>query len=137
MKLGFTGTQRGMTDKQKDRLRAMIFLFQPTEFHHGDCIGADAEAHKIAVAMKVEPIIHPPSDSKKRAFCKEGRILTPKPYGIRNRDIVIACNFLVGMPAEAQEVLRSGTWSTLRFAMDVKKDFFVIYPDGRSSFNHF
>ena len=31
-----------------------------TVFHHGDCIGADAEAHDIAVAMACEIVIHSP-----------------------------------------------------------------------------
>jgi len=45
---GFTGTKNGMTDKQKKTLKKILetsgnnFIM-----HHGDCIGADEEAHNI------------------------------------------------------------------------------------------
>jgi hypothetical protein len=46
-KIGFTGTQDGMTDQQKSMLRDLLDG-GTGEFHHGDGIGADSEAHDIA-----------------------------------------------------------------------------------------
>lgn len=43
MKIGFTGTRHGMTNQQKNQFfKIIINLNDLKEFHHGDCIGADA-----------------------------------------------------------------------------------------------
>ena len=47
MKIGFTGSRTGMSDKQKEGLVIKLQEFSFSEFHHGDCKGADEEAHAI------------------------------------------------------------------------------------------
>ena len=98
MKIGFTGTQIGMCKDQRNQLYHYLKDLGATEFHHGDCIGADKQAHDIALAIGVDIIIHPPENDKKRAFC-EGykRRAKPLPYLDRNRRIVDTCDVhLVG-----------------------------------------
>jgi hypothetical protein len=60
--MGFTGSCEGMTDRQKETFRQVLAKYGPTEFHHGDCRGADAEAHAIvkSCCVKARLIIHPP-----------------------------------------------------------------------------
>jgi hypothetical protein len=48
--IGFTGTRRGMTVAQRKTLRSLL-LTGSGKLHHGDAIGADAEAHDIAIAL--------------------------------------------------------------------------------------
>ena len=58
------------------------------------------------------------------------KILDPRPYLARNRDIVDASDLMLACPAEQQEVLRSGTWATIRYALKRDKHLIVIHPNG-------
>lgn len=130
MIIGFTGTQRGITRLQQSALESVLTqALNVKEFHHGDCVGADATASRIANDFNIRVIIHPPVDPKKRAFCI-GYTMKPKPYLNRNHDIVNACDLLIATPGEKQEQLRSGTWSTIRYATKKGKPTLIIYPDG-------
>lgn len=128
--LGFTGTQRGMTRHQARSFRVFIQTIMPDEFHHGDCIGADKDAHEIVklVAPDCVMVGHPPSDPTRRAFCKFDKVMSEKPYLTRNRAIVKASNVMCATPGEDKEVLRSGTWSTIRNARAAKKRLTIIFP---------
>jgi hypothetical protein len=133
MKIGFTGTQYDMSAAQEFALQALLELrYSCNEFHHGDCIGSDAKAHVIAKALRYRPIIHPPIDPKKRAWCEAPAcdIREPKPYLERNKDIVDETELLLATPAEATEQLRSGTWATIRYARALKRKIIIIRPDG-------
>ena len=134
MIVGFTGTEKGMTSAQKQTLCLLLDSLDVTEFHHGDCVGADAEAHEIALDRGIRIVIHPPTDSKKRAFCKGAvEIREPKPYLDRNHDIVDEGDgALIATPFEEKEILRSGTWATVRYAYKMGRavDVFVIRPEG-------
>jgi hypothetical protein len=130
---GFTGTQRGMTDPQK----ATVFrLLQESiaggayRFHHGDCIGADSQAHDIAREVGMHVIVHPPEIATKRAFCVYPDEIRPKkPYLERNHDICDECDVLIAAPS-GPEQLRSGTWATVRYAVKQGLTVYIIKPDG-------
>lgn len=128
MIIGFTGTQIGMTALQKEIFENLICGLKG-EFHHGDCIGADAEAHDIAEKY-LECVIHPPIISAKRAFKKANRICETLNYLARNKAIVIACERMIATPKEFAEQVRSGTWSTIRYAKNSMKSTMIIFPDG-------
>lgn len=135
MRVGFTGTQRGMTGPQAATLERMLRWAKraepDSEFHHGDCDGADDQAHDIAVdVVGLEPVIHPPKNPAKRAFKKAARILKPKPYLTRNHDIVDDTQRLIATPGEREEQLRSGTWATVRYARKLRRKVTIIYPEG-------
>ena len=129
--IGFTGTQHGMTSAQKDRFREMVSGTWD-EFHHGDCIGADAEAHDILKNQRPLTLvaIHPPINPSKRANKEGDFVYPPKPYLERNHDIVDVIDKLIATPYEFKEQLRSGTWATIRYATKKHKRVVVIYPDG-------
>lgn len=139
MRIGFTGTQAGMTHAQSEALRGFwlsLFAGNPrVELHHGDCIGADAQAHDLWVRDAPERlvVIHPPSLDTKRArrFSGNVTILPAAPYLARNRAIVDAAWLLCACPREATgETLRSGTWSTVRYARRIGRDVVIVRPDG-------
>lgn len=120
MIVGVTGTRseriaRGFINRFADFL-----LKHPEieEVHHGDCIGVDQIFQIYANIGGVKTIAHPPSIDRFRAFTKSDVILPPKPYLERNKDIVNACDFLIAAP-DGPERVRSGTWSTVRYAKKV------------------
>lgn len=129
MNVGFTGTQHGMTPKQQDELRQCLTILRDQHealiFHHGDCVGADAEADAIARELGYHIVLHPPTNPKKRAFCQaDYYTCAPKSYLTRNQDIVLDTGVLLAAPRERVEEQRSGTWATVRFARRAR----VFYP---------
>lgn len=133
MKVGFTGTRHALTTAQLSGMRALLTPWDG-EFHHGDCIGADAAAHELAVELGFEIVQHPPLNPSLRAWSVGGSILEPRPYLPRNHDIVDACEVLLALPSSAEEKVRSGTWSTVRFARKTHTPVYLIFPDGTIKF---
>ena len=132
MKVGFTGTGKGMTDRQKKTVTELLHSLSATELHHGDCVGADAEAHKIAFDGGLAIVVHPPVNDVKRAnvAAVAGRVsvLTSKPYLERNHDIVDVVEVLIAAPLTAKRVLRSGTWATVRYGWKTGKRVLICNP---------
>lgn len=134
MRIGFTGNRDGGSSQQLESLRLILLDCAASEFHHGDCIGADAQAAEIASelvpAESVE--VHPPDNDVLRAFAiRDGnRVRVPRPYRERNKDIVDASDALVAMPNGYEEAQWSGTWQTIRYARTQAIPIFIIWPDG-------
>jgi predicted Rossmann fold nucleotide-binding protein DprA/Smf involved in DNA uptake len=74
---------------------------------------------------------HPPLIKGKRAFFPSDESLPVREYISRNRDIVDASQEIIATPGEFEEQLRSGTWSTIRYARKTGKRVLVVLPDGR------
>ena len=123
MKLGFTGTREGMSPYQKTEFVRLLTEIQPTEFHHGMCVGADAEAHELVRRHlpNTKIIGHRPekSDLIAKGLLYDD-IMTAQPYLTRNRNIVNASDKFIGCPL-GPEIARSGTWQAIRFARKKQK----------------
>jgi len=133
MKIGFTGTQKGMTLHQKEMVEVILtyhkYITFLSEVHHGNCIGADDEFNTISKAYCPKRVAHPASDTpgkQAHGFCET--ILPAKPALVRNHDIVDAVDIMIATPKERQEVLRSGTWATIRYCRSQEKLIHIIYP---------
>jgi len=77
-----------MTGEQLRALRDLLATFGHADLHHGDAVGADAEAHDIAVTLGWNAVSHPPINDAWRAHKVADEERAPKPYLVRNRDIV-------------------------------------------------
>lgn len=132
MIVGFSGTQDGMTQRQTERFAAELYALSGS-FHHGDCVGSDEQAHRIARGAGWWIVIHPPLKPSKRAWCVGDEVLPAKPYIARNHDIVDATELLLATPRTMSETVRSGTWATVRYARRLRRPVIVIYPDGSVS----
>lgn len=133
--IGFTGTQHGATRQQIITLTAIISPMRAyvakLRFHHGDCMGADAQAHSLCCRLGIPIILHPPDVPNKRAFCQHAlETRAEKYYLARNHDIVDECGIICATPHEATMQLRSGTWATIRYAQKRHRDLRIILPCG-------
>jgi hypothetical protein len=107
-------------------------------------VGADSEAHGVAVGLGLCVVIHPPLKASKRANCHKQlrtspfeagaapgptpnvHLLKPQEYIVRNREIVDSTDFLVACPLTSYETLSSGSWATVRYARSKSKKVHLI-----------
>lgn len=130
LKLGVTGSRTGLTAYQKDQFAEFMKRHQITELHHGDCVGVDKYCHDYIVEHypTIKVVIHPPTDSSNRAWCKSSNSYQCKPYLQRNQDIVNKVNYLIAFPNTKTEQLRSGTWATIRYARKKQLPLVIVGP---------
>lgn len=137
MIVGFTGGRHTPTVAQArsvERILTNLMRGGFREFHHGCCRGADIIAAKLARKLGYYVIGHPPEE---RAWCAPDweqvcdRSLPPRPYLVRNHHIVDAASLLIAAPRD-REVLRSGTWSTVRLARTDGILTIIVWPDGQA-----
>lgn len=142
LRVGFTGTRKGMSDNQKEELENILADYfeecggNVAEFHHGDCEGADEEAHRIAWYFTDKLVSHPPKESRYRAYTigymdvewdgEHYGLWPEKDYLDRNKDIVNETDVLIAAPFTMKEELRSGTWSTVRYAKKRNKPVILL-----------
>lgn len=144
--LGFTGTQAGMTYAQAERLFDLV-RSDPTASsigfigHHGLCIGADLQFDAIArlapncLGIVVHPCNIPTKQGRVPVDVTRDAVRPVKKPLVRNRDIVTESGIMVATPKEAQRQLRSGTWTTVRYALEAGKPVAIILPDGGCVFD--
>lgn len=132
-KVGFTGTQEPISDYQRMDLTNMVRNIGLSEGHHGDCVNADAEFHKIIAQFGWRKIVHPGPSTTLRAYCEGDLVLPVKPNLERNRDIVDETSMLIACPKGPEEQ-RSGTWSTIRYARRLCRPIHILMPDGKHLF---
>jgi len=137
IEIGFTGTRQGMTIAQHTALAKIMLCYYKMSgefrWHHGVCVGSDKQCHDLAEVFDFKIWDHPPENTKFGADCKNFQeISTPKPYIARNHDIVDATDILIATPLQLNEITRSGTWATVRYAKAFGKRVVVIDPFGET-----
>lgn len=140
MIIGFTGTRDKVTRIQKERLAAFLYnmsLHRYDRLFHGGAENADEEAHNLAQQFSYSIEIFPCNGDRRHYWLdrkvKNGEATlihaTNKPLD-RNRVIAERCNYLVAVPYQMDEIQRSGTWATVRYAREKRKSLTIIFPDG-------
>ena len=128
--IGFTGSRTALIIPQNiwvtKRLKELYE--SDVEFHHGDCIGKDESVHRLAKNLGYKIVIHPPKNNVLRAYCKGDEWRDPLPYIERNHEIVDETTVLLAIP-DVPEVMRSGTWATIRYARKLKRKIIVWGSD--------
>ena len=130
MKVGFVGTPRGLTEPQRDAVRALLELSRATEFHHGDCTGADGQGVAIAAELGLRIVSHPAAHAP-RTPCESDESRPVRPSAQRDADIVTSTDLLLAAP-KAGATHRSRVLRTVRLACGAPdlSPHLVILPDG-------
>lgn len=131
MIVGFVGSQKGMTKEQRQAFLAVVKHLQVSTLHHGDCIGADEQVHRLIRKQTLAKlIVHPPACDEHRAFCEQQTFTyLPVPYLERNHNIVNRCQHLVAAPS-TQTATKAGTWEAIGYARKIKRPVTIVHPDG-------
>ena len=107
-------------ERQKRFIRVLRVTFGERDFdqlHHGGCTGVDKLAHDTAIEMGVRVVVHPPDNRRHECEYADAQEVRPRlPYLERNRRIVEAVDGLLALPSSPTEVVRSGSWATVRYA---------------------
>jgi hypothetical protein len=132
MKVGITGTRKGLSYLQTLALKVFIRDNQIEEFHHGDCKGVDVEACALIRSLSPETSIHsyPCSLVAQRGYFNSDIERKPAHPITRNHHIVDAVDLMLIFPSSRIEQLRSGTWATYRFTKFRKRPYRMVFPDG-------
>lgn len=124
-----------MTPLQREEVGRLLRELAPSEVHHGQCVGADAEVHSIALEMAVPLIVVHPSDDEALSArlpasraCSDIVYLEPASPLRRNKAIARLVDTLIAAPGTAEEQARSGTWFTIRFARRLGNVEVIVLP---------
>jgi hypothetical protein len=135
MRIGFTGTRHGMTASQLDCVRELLHRLRPTVVRHGNCVGADSQFHRVALAMGIPVEAHPANNVgfTLRATLPGASVVHPaRTARERNTDIVEQSDILIATPGVQGNVQRahSGTWMTIRIAAARQHPCYLVTPEG-------
>lgn len=129
--IGFTGTREGMTPRQKATVLRLFIENMPFTFVHGDCVGADDNAHDLAIRVGAPVVQRPCTLTSQRAFgAGAKKVYPPKPPLDRNREIVTGSDLMIATPKGFVEEQRGGTWYTIRYARQTETPLIIVWPDG-------
>lgn len=132
MHLGITGTRKGLTEDQFNAIyNFVVDNVGISHLHEGDCIGVDYQLTLIFETIRPDVTIvrHPPLNIKTQANGPYDISWEPKPYLQRDKDIVRESKYLWAAP-KGEEIVRSGTWATVRYARKRGIPITIIMPDG-------
>ena len=144
MKIGFTGTRSGMSDKQKKEVRRLLANILSTDeviLIHGGCVGADTDFHNIArefgdsFYIRVFPghFKNDPKNTKYKGNYEDAdEIKESQTHFKRNRDIVDNCDLLIATPFHSNQIdfiefKKGGTKYTVDYAIKINRPIEIIY----------
>lgn len=114
MIVGFTGTRNELTEWQKRKIFELLTKLRPRYAHHGMCVGGDDTFNTVCLSLGIMTIGWPSNIPKLVANCRVSYRNNPSPPLERNVWIVKASEVMICCPYENKEIIRSGTWSTIR-----------------------
>ena len=133
-----------MTPQQETTFRACLYLevgyenllgTRGDQFHHGAAVGVDEQAATIAkYEFGLYTVAHPSDLARFQTSLKSDVTLKPQRPLSRNMAIVYTVQYLFAMPITKHDVLRSGTWATIRAARSACREGIIIFPNGETDY---
>jgi hypothetical protein len=117
--LGFTSSREQPNTWQQNTIAELLLWHRGmgfTHFHHGDCVGGDFFGAHMAYRFGYVVVCHPPINPSLRGYAPYHEIWEPKPYALRNTDVVAQSHAGIGAPntePQASHASSRGTWSTI------------------------
>jgi len=139
--LGITATRNKLNSDQRNRLTQVLaehFIVGIRQLEHGCCTGGDEMAALLGKDLGYRVVAHPPKNKaffSQKSYDASDEHLPELDYLERNRMIVSRVNLLVAVPGTVEEVVRSGTWTTLRYARERRLTRIIIFPDGKLKYD--
>ncbi len=138
MKVGHSGTQHVVTERQQVAFRTYVEVFLVPEMDrwgHGCCIGSDEFGDAFIRGIIPSPGIDffPPTNQDKmfRYQVRPGDVVhDAASYLERNHKLVSWADYMIFTPSSMSENLRSGTWATWRYCNQLNKPYTIVWPDG-------
>lgn len=133
---GFTGTRKGMTHAQHTWIERWMRDGHPGVARHGGAYGADTQFHAIWKDTARNPskvFVYPADDKRRKLFLNQPRVFVEQVMDplVRNEIIVDKDAFILAAPHTQHEIIRSGTWHTIRCAIRNEKPVLIAWPNGK------
>lgn len=122
----------GLNETQFNVIKRFIIEDTDTEvLHEGDCIGVDQQVTLMFqdISPEIWVVCHPAERIGTRSFGEYDEIRPARGYLIRDKDMVNEADYLWAVP-HCEEIARSGTWATVRYARKKGIPITIIMPDG-------
>lgn len=133
MHVGFTGSRhKNMPRRQAYTVIEILFELGGNDawFHHGRNKMRDDQAARIAKVLGYQLAGHTPTDISKMGSVINDLNYPAMKYLDRNHRLVQDVDLLIAAPLGSYEILRSGTWATVRYAVKQRRLGFVVWPNG-------
>jgi hypothetical protein len=134
MKISVTATRIGLTTKQSKAAVMLLRKLKPDILIHGAANGGDSELHDLAKLMGINVEVYPAvgvaSNVNNLHYVDGDVIHFPAAPLVRNKTMIDAASITLAFPGEMYEVLRSGTWASIRYARSKGTTLYIIYPNG-------
>ncbi|MBK9497244.1 MAG: hypothetical protein IPO08_22550 [Xanthomonadales bacterium] len=133
--VAFSGIRQGGTAGQRDLLRIWLSTVGPRLLHNGAAVGADDVCLELAVQLGIPFELWPStvvSQSVITRWAPHAAVVHPKAEPlVRNRFMVDRADRLIACTLSLEPVQRSGTWSTVRYALKMRVPVLMITADGQ------
>jgi len=130
--VGFYGTSKGMTEKQRETIKQYIKQIKITEFRHTDNLGSvDLHEYLLQNNLAEKIVLYPPNNMEIRGFCAALSNVEIKEENYLSKNLKLLCkdlDLLIIAPGE-NDTEKSGAYASLEIGKknNVKKIIIVKY----------